>query len=165
MAKEELDAFFDALRGEKSLSAEFAKAVADVARNNGYDVDEQDVLERFAAEEPGSRPLPGHGHVSTMAVGEEEPMATTLAVGEEDEPAIDDDFGGGFGGATTEAVGEEGRPSVTLAIGEEDKPKRPPGGGVTSAALGEESKRRDPPAHPITTMAMGEETRKRGPLR
>lgn len=135
MAKEDLDSFFDAVRNEPSLADEFAKAVANVARDNGFDVDEQDVLDQFGGDTPSTRPMP-----------DEPPRLTTMALGEE-------------GGGRMPPV--KPRESVTLAIGEEDR-KRPPGGGsgVTSAAIGEEDKRRDPPARPITTMAVGEEGRK-----
>jgi hypothetical protein len=137
MAKEDLDGFFDAIRGERSLADEFAKAVADVARNNGFDVDEQDVLDHFGVDDdtPSTRPLPDDG-----------PRLTTMALGEE-------------GGRIPHPKPRE---SVTLAIGEEDRKRRPPseGSDVTSAAIGEEDKRRDPPARPITTMAVGEEGRK-----
>lgn len=185
MAKEELDAFFDALRSDKSLAEAFAAAAADVARNNGFDVDDQDVFDHFHGSEPAPRPLPpGGGRMTTMAMGEEGSRATTAAIGEEGSSR---GMTGGIGedsrrgkpitrpGVTSGAMGEEDRPtsppSVTLAIGEEDRKRKPTtptpdddeagGGTVTSMALGEEEKkRRDPPAHPITTMAVGEETRK-----
>ena len=134
MAKEDMDSFFDAVRNEPTLADEFAKAVANVARDNGFDVDEQDVLDHFNGDDtPSTRPMPDDG-----------PRLTTMALGEE-------------GGR----IKPMPPASVTLAIGEEDR-KRPPGGGsgVTSAAIGEEDKRRDPPAHPITTKAVGEEGRK-----
>jgi hypothetical protein len=134
MAKEDLDSFFDAVRNEPTLAEEFAKAVANVARDNGFDVDEQDVLDQFGGDTPSTRPLPDDG-----------PRLTTMALGEE-------------GGRLPPPKRRE---SVTLAIGEEDRKPRPPGGSdVTSAALGEEDKRRDPPKHPITTMAVGEEGKK-----
>ncbi|TAL40185.1 MAG: Nif11 family protein [Alphaproteobacteria bacterium] len=136
MAKEDLDSFFDAVRNEPTLAEEFAKAVANVARDNGFDVDEQDVLDQFGGDTPSTRPLP-----------DDEPRLTTMALGEE-------------GGGRMPPL--KPRESVTLAIGEEDRKRRPPseGSDVTSAAIGEEDKRRDPPKHPITTLAVGEEGRK-----
>lgn len=158
MAKEELDAFFDALRKDKSLAETFAAAAADVARNNGFDVDDQDVFDHFHDSTPSPRPLPpGGGRMTTMAVGEEGSRATTAALGEEGgrrdmTGGIGEDKGRGKpvdGGATTMAMGEEDRPmsppSVTLAIGEEDrkKPSKPDtdAGTVTSMALGEETRK------------------------
>lgn len=133
MAKDDLDSFFDAVRNEPTLAQEFAKAVANVARDNGFDVDEQDVLDQFGGDTPSTRPLPDDG-----------PRLTTMALGEEEGSRMPP---------------PKRRESVTLAIGEEDR-KSPPPGKVTSAAIGEEDKRRDPPARPITTMAVGEEGRK-----
>ena len=169
------------MRRDKSLAEAFAAAAADVARNNGFDVDDQDVFERFHDSEPAPRPLPPPGRMTTMAMGEEGGRATSGAMGEEGGRRMT----GGIGedtmrgkppirsDVTSAAVGEEDGPvdppppaSVTLAIGEEDRKKpKPPAAGedfgtVTSLALGEEEKRRDPPAHPITTKALGEETRK-----
>ncbi|MEZ0226784.1 MAG: Nif11-like leader peptide family natural product precursor [Alphaproteobacteria bacterium] len=150
MAKEDIDSFFDAVRNEPTLAKEFAKAVADTARNNGFDVDEQDVLDQFGGDDtPSTRPLPDDG-----------PRLTTMALGEE--------------GGRDRLPPPKRRESVTLAIGEEDK-KSPPSGDVTSAALGEEEGRgrrttakpgeedKRPPSRPITTMAVGEEGRKPRP--
>src|ERR1043166_523990 len=90
MAQDELDAFFDAVRRDRSLAEAFAAAAADVARNNGFDIDDQDFLDRFHGEEPEARPLPpgsgGGGRHTMAATGAEGPRATTMAMGEEGGP-------------------------------------------------------------------------------
>jgi hypothetical protein len=124
----------------------------------------------------------GTGRATTMALGEEgprvqppsDPVATTLALGEEDKPVRTTLAVGEEGRnkpkpppVTTQAVGEENRPPITRAVGEGEKPikrttmrvgeeggkpKSPP---VTTQAVGEEDK----PVKP-TTKAMGEEGKK-----
>lgn len=77
---------------------------------------------------------------TTLAVGEEDPVASTRALGEEDP-------------FTTLAVGEEGPVPSTRAFGEEDP--------VTTLAIGEEgpgpSTRAFGEEDPVTTLAVGEE--------
>lgn len=108
MSKKGMNHFIGALQRKGGLSDEFARAVADFAQAQGFDVDEQDV-KILIDEQPSVRPVP-----------DERGKRTTLALGEEDAPRR----------ATTMAVGEEGRnprkPKPTsAAIGEEDKkPKK-----------------------------------------
>ncbi len=97
----------------------------------------------------------------------DEPVATTLAVGEEGKKPLPPQ-------RTTKAIGEEDRKprpirrgGITQAIGEDDKkplpPEREP--GVTSMALGEEDRKPSPPKRrpDATSMALGEEGKKPRP--
>ena len=84
--------------------------------------------------------------LTTLAVGEEGPGPTTLAVGEESQPTT---YMLGEEGPTTLAIGEEGPPMTTLRLGEE---------GATTLAIGEEG----PTTYMVgeegpTTLALGEE--------
>jgi hypothetical protein len=157
MSKEGLKRFLDTAKREPQLKADFAAAVSDFARQAGFAVDATDVAALIDRTPRTRSGMDGYyedrahdhddmyGGATTQAMGEEEPrtrpeepVATTMALGEEDkkpEPRV-----------TTQALGEEddkGRPSVTMAIGEEDKRKTPPSGGprVTTLAMGEEGRK------------------------
>ena len=136
MSKKGMDLFTEALHNNKKLADDFAKAVAKIARDEGYDVNGQDVKETLIDEQPSTRPLPpNNGSFPSV----------TLAIGEEDKPS-------GYGGLTTKAIGEESKPSPRPL-----PPSEP--GGVTTAAVGEEDKkpRPRPPSYGLTTLAIGEE--------
>jgi hypothetical protein len=98
MAKEELDAFFEALRRDSKLAEAFAQATGNVVRENGYDVDDQDIFDRFNNDPTDDGRLPPPVRRSTMAMGEEGGRVTSAAMGEEG------------GRMSTMAVGEEGGP-------------------------------------------------------
>ncbi len=161
-----MDDFLNDLNRDPQLRRAFEDAIAAFARQRGYAVDAKDVevaglTKKDKTDQPQPRDLDG-------------PVATTLAMGEEDKkptpPRID---------ATSFALGEEDdapRASVTLAIGEEDKrndgpvattlamgeEEKIPTSRFTSAALGEEDKKPTPPRIDATSLALGEEEPRRG---
>jgi len=181
--------FIHGLRNNDSLSTLFTRLAADFARQNGYDVNEQDIA-RMVENQPQPRPLPpGGGDMTTQALGEEDrpnihpvkpgnpppsddgpPRITTMALGEEDKPQPQPQpQPGRVTSAAICAIGEEDAPrATTLAVGEEDLNRRKKTtlavgeeekGRVTTAAVGEE----DPNRGKKTTKALGEEDKKRRP--
>ena len=169
MSAEGLKKFIETAKRDVKLNDEFTAAAAAFARKQGFDVDAADVRE-FIDRLPQERaPGPGTNPIAEQRARDwddafypDEPVATTMALGEEGNPPRGwrpgNDNKGDAPAATTQAVGEEEKPGrvTSQALGEEDKPRV----SVTQA-IGEE----DRPRPPVTTMAVGEEGKNPRPPR
>jgi hypothetical protein len=142
MSQRGVKRFLEEMQKDPGLRAAFNNAVAQLAQDNGFDVNSHDINNNVKATFEGPAAEPPKTGFSKL-----QPIVTSQAVGEEDFKGKDPN---------------KAPPSVTLALGEEDKkpntvkryiiPREDENGDtgpdVTSMALGEEEPKKKKPGTP-----------------